>query len=136
MSSTDKSKHLLEVTLIIKFLLVTRISTGGHMLHIGYTNSDKELFFQSLESWIENSKDGERPSKDDIFDCYCLMTYMITYYVSKGDSRKIPAYEYALECKKHLMQLSLWEKFAKRWDASIDLHFAKLGKSLALLHFK
>ncbi len=64
------------------------------------------------------------------------MQHIVTYHIRKRDDRKNIADLNAAEYKRYLVNLSFWEKLVKRWDASIDLHFAKLGKGLALLEFK
>jgi hypothetical protein len=111
--------------------------TGGQMLHIGYTKSDKEIYFQDNSSWIKISNSINLPlSPEEIFDGHCLMRHMVTYFIRNNDERKLDANDFALDSKTYLMNLSLWEKLIKPWDASIDLHFAKLGKGLALLEFK
>ncbi len=107
------------------------------MLFIGYTNSDREIYFQSLENWTEQSRTLGTPlTPADVFDGHCLMAHMITYYIAKDDLRKETAYYYSVEYKKNLVANLLWEKLIKRWNATIPLHFAKLGKGLALLEFK
>ncbi len=107
------------------------------MIFIGYTNSGKEIYFQELQDWIDQRNNLGTPlTSEDIFDGYCLMTHMVTHYISKKDDRKELADDYSIEYKTHLVDLLLWEKLIKRWNATIPLHFAKLGKNLALLEFK
>ena len=75
-------------------------------------------------------------SYEDIFDAYCLMEHMVTHFILNADERKQEAQEFSADYKNHLIDFSLWEKLIKGRDATIPLHFAKLGKDLALLEFK
>ncbi len=107
------------------------------MLLIGYTGSEREIYFQSLEEWTKQSKTmGNLLTPEEIFDGHCLMTHMVTYYIANNDEQKETAYNYSVEFKDYLVTNLLWEKLIKRRDATIPLHFAKLGKDLALLDFK
>ncbi len=107
------------------------------MLFIGYTNSEREIYFQGLEDWITQSNSLGTPlTSEDIFDGHCLMTHMVTYYIAKNDPRSEFANDCSIEYRRYLVTNLLWEKLIKRWDATIPLHFAKLGKKLALLEFK
>jgi hypothetical protein len=107
------------------------------MLLIGYTNSGREINFEKNKTWINREKKSGTPlTPQDIFDGCCLMFHMITHFNRENDKRKKIAEEYALEYKEYLVNLSLWEKLVKGRNASIPLHFAKLGKELALTEFK
>ncbi len=101
------------------------------MLLIGHTNSDRKLHFQNItEEMIETF------SPEDIFDGYCLMEHMVTHYILIKDERKQEAQQFALDYREYLVDFALWEKLLKGRHATIPLHFAKLGKALALLEFK
>jgi hypothetical protein len=101
------------------------------MLLIGHTNSDRKLHFQTLTEEMIRAFTPE-----DIFDAYCLMEHMVTHFILNADERKQEAQEFSADYKNHLIDFSLWEKLIKGRDATIPLHFAKLGKDLALLEFK
>ena len=61
---------------------------------------------------------------------------MVTYYIRMNDDRQTIADENATNYRKYLMDLCLWEQLIERWYATIDLHFAKLGRGHAFLEFK
>jgi hypothetical protein len=104
---------------------------------IGHSNSDRQLYFLKIDDWINHPDAKITPlTPEDMFDGYCLMEHLVTYYLRENDDLRETAQEYAEEYHKYLVNNLLWEKLIKGRDVTIPLAFAKLGKGLALEEFK
>ncbi len=106
------------------------------MLKIGYTSSGKEIYHQNVEEWLDQMKmKNIELTDEDIFQAFCLMNHMLTYWIRERDPRVDTSATFAETYESHLVDNLLWEKLLQRWNVSIPLQFAKLGKRFALLEF-
>ncbi len=106
------------------------------MLKIGYTISGKEVHYQCAEHWLDQMKrENMELTDEDIFQAFCLMNHIITYWIREKDPRFNTSVFITESYEKQLIKSLLWEKLLQRWNVSIPLQFAKLGKRFALLEF-
>jgi hypothetical protein len=107
------------------------------MKAIGYTKSEKPIFYMRLEEWDEvNNKKGIILADDDFFDAHCMFLHITIWGKRNNDSSFEEAYEYAIEYYNYLVDNFLWEKLLKRWEIASPLGLQKRGKELAIFKFQ